>query len=177
MQNSRSNLTGLSGISILVLLFTLTLSACGFQLRGAADLSFKNLYIQGGKLTISKDLKRTLETNGIKVVDDAKSADLLLEMFGESYEKRILSLSGNGLVREFELNYRASFRTRAPADPLWSKVQTVQSRRDFSYNDNALLGKADEEARLNADMRNDAIREILRRLSAIKPSADAAATN
>ena len=44
----------------------------------------------------------------------------------------------------------------------------MQSRRDFSYNDNALLGKADEEARLNSDMHTDAIREILRRLTAIK---------
>ncbi len=177
MQNSRLHLTGLSSISIFVLIITLMLSACGFQLRGKAELSFKNLYIQGSKLSISRDLKRSLDANGIKVVDNAESADMLLEMLGENNEKRILSLSGDGLVREFELNYRASFRTRAPADPLWSAVQSVQSRRDFSYNDNALLGKADEEARLNADMRNDAIREILRRLSAIKPSADAAATN
>ncbi|HYN54056.1 MAG TPA: LPS assembly lipoprotein LptE [Methylotenera sp.] len=177
MQNFRSYLTGLSSLSILALIFTLTLSACGFQLRGAADLSFKNLYIQGSKLTISKDLKRTFDTNGIKVVDNAESADLLLEMLGESYEKRILSLSGDGLVREFELNYRVNFRTRTSTEPLWSQEQTVRSRRDFSYNDNALLGKADEEARLNADMRNDAIREILRRLSAIKPLVNSAAAN
>jgi len=44
----------------------------------------------------------------------------------------------------------------------------VQARRDFSYNDNALLGKLDEENKLNADMRSDAVREIMRRLSAIK---------
>ena len=176
MQNSRLHLTSLSSISIFMLIITLMLSSCGFQLRGKADLSFKNLHIQGSKLSILKDLKRTLDTNGIKVVDNVESADMLLDMVGERNEKRILSLSGDGLVREFELNYSASFRTRAPADPLWSKVQMVQSRRDFSYNDNALLGKGDEEARLNADMRNDAIREILRRLSAIKPAANAAAT-
>jgi LPS-assembly lipoprotein len=45
----------------------------------------------------------------------------------------------------------------------------VQARRDFSYNDNALLGKLDEEAKLAADMRSDAVREVLRRLTAIKP--------
>jgi LPS-assembly lipoprotein len=50
-------------------------------------------------------------------------------------------------------------------------VQTVQARRDFSYNDIALLGKADEESRLNADMRQDAVREVLRRLTAIKLTA------
>ncbi len=173
MQSIRSNLLYRSSAKatlIFTLVFTFALSACGFQLRGNADLSFKTLYIEGKTLAISKELKRSFKTNGIQLVDSAEGADLLLEMMNEVNEKRILSLSGGGLVREFELNYHASFRTRAPSDPLWSAVQTVQSRRDFSYNDNALLGKADEEARLNADMRSDAIREILRRLTAIKPT-------
>ncbi|HSG93573.1 MAG TPA: hypothetical protein VK999_07615, partial [Methylotenera sp.] len=50
-------------ISVIMML-TLALSACGFQLRGAADLAFKTLYIQGGKLSISRDLARSLKANG-----------------------------------------------------------------------------------------------------------------
>lgn len=173
MQSIRSNLLyrcGTKATLIFTLVFTFALSACGFQLRGNADLSFKTLYIQGSTLTISRDLKRSFKANGIQVVDTVENAELLLEMMGEVNEKRILSLSGGGLVREYELNYRASFRTREPGSATWSAIQTVQSRRDFSYNDNALLGKADEEARLNSDMHTDAIREILRRLTAIKPA-------
>lgn len=157
-------------ISIIMLL-TLALSACGFQLRGAADLAFKTLYIQGGKLTISRDLARTLKNNGVQVVEKAEDAELLLELLSESNQKRILSLSGSGLVREFELIYLLNFRVREAASPTWGPVQTLRGRRDFSYSDDALLGKAEEEARLNADMRNDAIRELLRRLTAIKPVA------
>jgi LPS-assembly lipoprotein len=152
------------------LLFAFALSSCGFQLRGAADLSFKNLYIEGSS-SISRELKQSLNTNGIHVVDTAEQADLLLELMNETNEKRILSLSGTGVVREYELNYRASFRTREPANPIWSAPQNVQEHRTFSYNDNALLGKAEEEAILNQDMHKDAVREILRRLQAIKPSA------
>lgn len=152
-------------------LLTLALSACGFQLRGLTELSFKNLYIQGNTLSISRDLKQSLETNGIHVVKNVESAEVLLELLGETNEKRILSLSGGGLVREFELNYRVNFRTRESASPTWSTVQTVQVRRDFSYDDKVLLGKAEEEARLNTDMRKDAVREVLRRLTAIKPAA------
>jgi LPS-assembly lipoprotein len=48
-------------------------------------------------------------------------------------------------------------------------MQTIQIRRDFSYNDNALLGKAEEEAGLNQDMRKESVRAILRRLSATNP--------
>ena len=156
----------------IVFLFALALSACGYQLRGVADLSFKKLHIQGAPLSISKDLKKSLKTNGIQVVDNAEDADLLLELLNEANVKEILSLSGTGVVREYELKYRASFRTRAPASPTWSAPQTVQTRRTYSYNDSALLGKAEEEARLNLDMHKDAVREIMRRLTAVKPAAE-----
>ncbi|MDI1310329.1 MAG: LPS assembly lipoprotein LptE [Methylotenera sp.] len=155
-----------------VFLFALVLSACGYQLRGMTDLAFKKLYIQGASLSISKDLKRSFTANGIQLVNEVEEADLLLELLSETNEKRILSLSGAGVVREYELNYRASFRTRAPTSPTWSQPQTVQTRRNYSYNDSALLGKAEEEAMLNVDMHKDAVREILRRLTAVKPAAE-----
>lgn len=150
-----------------VLLCTV-LAACGFQLRGNANLGFKTIFVQGNTLSISRELNQTFKTNGIQVVNKAEDAELLLELLDETNEKRILSLSGGGVVREYELNYHVSFRTRDPASETWSAPQQVQARRDFSYNDNALLGKLDEENRLNTDMRTDAIREMMRRLSAVK---------
>ncbi|WP_036300175.1 LPS assembly lipoprotein LptE [Methylotenera sp. L2L1] len=152
-----------------VILTTMLISACGFQLRGTAPLSFTKLHMQGAELSIKKDLKRALEVNGVKVVDQAEDAEMLLELVNETSEKRILSLSGGGLVREFELYYSVNFRTRAQNNPLWGRTQTIQIRRDFSYNDNALLGKAEEEAGLNLDMRKESVRAILRRLSATNP--------
>ena len=149
-----------------VFLIALLITACGFQLRGSAPLSFTTLNFQGGALSIKKDLKRTLETNNVKIVDSAEDAEMLLELLNESTEKRILSLSGGGLVREFELYYTVNFRTRPQSETLWGRVQTIQIRRDFSYNDKALLGKAEEEAGLYADMRKESVRAILRRLSA-----------
>ena len=150
------------------LFIALTFPSCGFQLRGVTELSFKHLYIQGAPLSISREFKQSLKTNGIQVVESKDTADLMIEFLNEVSEKKILSLSGTGVVREFELNYQVSFRIREPNNPLWRAPQTVQNRRDYSYNDNDLLGKADEEGMLNNDMRKDAVREIMRRLTAIK---------
>lgn len=155
---------------ILALLLTLTFTACGFQLRGVADLSFKNLYIQGSQLSLSRDLERQLKANGVTVVQKADDAEVLLELMSESSQRRIMSLSGGGLVREFELLYSLNYRIRDAKNPLWGPVKTIRGRRDVSYNDNVLLGKAEEEARLNQDMRNDAVRELLKRLTAYKPN-------
>ncbi len=157
-------------LSVIVLV-CLLLTACGFQLRGISNLSFKTLSVQGAKLSIHRDLIRAISNNNIQIVEKVEDADLILEMLNETNEKRILSLSGTGVVREYELYYQVNFRTREANNPLWNKVQTVKMRRDFSYNDQLLLGKAEEEVRLNTDMRNDAVHEIIRRLSAIKTSA------
>ncbi len=172
MQNASSNsIYRYSKYSLglfLAIVLAFLVSACGFQLRGIADLPFKSIYIQGGNLSLKKDLIQQLKINNIKVLDSVEGAEFVLELINETYEKRILSLSGKGLVREFELNYKANFRTRAAENPVWSQVQTVETRRDFSYSDNALLGKAEEEAGLNIDMRKDVTREIMRRLTAAR---------
>lgn len=153
-----------------LLLSALTLAACGFQLRGLADLAFQNLYIQGPNLTISKNLKKLLAVNGVTIVSEQDKAELMLELLNESTEDRILSLSGAGRVSEYELFYRVNFRMRDPANELWGPVQKLEERRDFSYDDTQLLAKQFEETRLYDDMRDDAVREIMRRLIVQKPS-------
>ena len=153
-----------------MLVSTLMLSACGFELRGAADLAFKSIYIQGPNYTVSKDLRKALAINDVTIVNNAKDADLLLEFLSETYDRRILSLSGRGRVTEYELLYNLNFRIREAGSELWGPVQTIEGRRDFSYDDTQVLAKSYEETRLREDMQADAVREIMRRLTAQKPS-------
>lgn len=144
------------------------LTSCGFQLRGAASLAFDSIFIQGNTLIISKNLVKSLKTNGIQVLPTDENADVLLELLGEESEKRILSLSGRGLVNEFELFYRVHYRTREAGAALWSPVQTIESRRDFSYSDANLLAKQGEEKQLNENMQADVLSNLIRRLSTLK---------
>ena len=161
--NPNSSLRG-----ILMLLLILGLTACGFHLRGLADLSFQSIYIQQGTaVSITSELQRSLATNGVKVVNLPEQAEMQLELMGETTDKRILSLSGAGRVREYELIYRVTFRTRSTSGETWSPPQTIETRRDFTYDDTVLLAKQAEETRLYNDMRSDAAREVLRRLSAL----------
>ncbi len=160
-------------ILVYTLVCAMALTACGFQMRRLTNLSFENLYIQGHKLTITKDLKKSLVVNGVTIVTDQQQADLMLELLNEASERKILSLSGGGKVREYELLYRVNFRLRDPSSELWGETQAVEARRDFSYDDSQLLAKQFEEARLFEDMKSDAVREIMRRLVVQKPAPKA----
>ena len=152
----------------LALLLALVLTACGFQLRGAGSVPFDSMYVQdAGAPNITRDLKRSLARSGVKLTDRAEEAQVSLEMSHELNTKNILSLSGRGKVREYEILYQVTFRTREAGAELWGEPQTVNLRRDFSYNDTALLAKAAEESRLSADMQAEAVREVLRRVSSL----------
>lgn len=158
---------------IFVLIAALALSACGFQMRGVTNPSVKYLYIQGPNLSITKELKKSLAVNGVSIVTDQQKADLLLELLNEDSDKKILSLSGGGKIKEYELTYRVNFRMREPSSELWGEMQTVEKRRDFSYDDSELLAKQFEETRLFDDMRSFAVQELMRRLVVQKPASKA----
>lgn len=152
----------------LISLIVASLSACGFHLRGPSDIPFKSVYIQGNTLTISKDLKKYLNTNEIKILPSAENAELLIDLLGEENEKRILSLAGTGTVNEYELYYRISYRTKVSNQPLWSQAITIESRRDLTYSDATLLSKQTEERKLNENMQQEVVNRLIRRLSALK---------
>lgn len=162
--------------NLLLAFSLLALAACGFQLRGTTEMGFKKLYLQkSSSSTLFKDLRRALVSSGVEVVATPDEAEMLLELMGETTEKNILSLSGGGKVREFELIYRVTIRLREASSELWGEPQVIEQRRDYSFDDTQLLAKEGEEARLNSDMRSDASREILRRLSAINTGRPKAA--
>lgn len=156
----------------LALLLALLLTACGFHLRGAGSIpTFESLYVQdGGAPTIARDLKRALSNSGVKLTSSPEDAQASLELMSEASTKNILSLSGGGKVREYEILYQVIFRVRETGAELWGEPQTVNLRRDFSYSDSALLAKEAEEARLSTDMRAEAIREVLRRVGSLSKS-------
>lgn len=156
--------------TLAALLCTLILAGCGFQLRGAATLPFDTLYVQAPVGSQFGTQLRRLVTAGsnTRVVETAQGADATLVLVNELREKNILSLSGGGRVREYQLRYRMSYRLldRNAAEILpTSEIALV---RDFSFNDNETLSKEAEEAQLFRDMQSDAAQQLLRRLQVAK---------
>ena len=149
-------------------LIVVSLTACGFHLRGPSDIPFESIFISGNTLIISKDLEKSLKTSDIKLLPSAEDAELQLELVGEESEKRILSLAGTGTVNEYELFYRVHYRTKLLGQATWSQVNTIESRRDYTFSNADLLAKNTEELKLNQSMQKDVTIGVMRRLSALK---------
>ena len=144
----------------------LALAACGFQLRGTAELPFETLYVPatGG---IGLDIKRSIRAGTTtQVVDDPKAAQAVLEFTQEAREKIILSLSSAGRVNEFELRYRVGFRVHDGKGGEFVPASTLQLTRAITFNDSIILAKEAEEQQLYRDMQFDMLQLIMRRLAA-----------
>jgi LPS-assembly lipoprotein len=158
---------------ILLVAFCSVLSACGFQLRGQASLPFETIYISFPVgHPIGTDLKRLIKAGtNTRVVDKAKGAQTTLEIISVVNDKQIMSVSGGGRVREFELRYRVSFRLFDAKGVDLIPTNEIALRRILPYTDAQVVAKEGEEAMLVKEMQTDSAQQILRRLEAVKVAA------
>lgn len=180
----------------LVLLLVGLLSACGFKLRGSDELPGYQLPFATIALSVTPtsefyaQLKRTIEASsrGTRVVDPSE-AEAILTVLGDSSQKKILSLSGQGKAREYQLVRTFAFKVSAnlpravPAPPArntdapavaateYIAPSTVVLHRDITFNDDLVLSKESEEALLWRDIQRDLVQQLMRRLAAARLQA------
>lgn len=159
---------------IILILLALSLSACDFHLRGhnlqGAGFPFSSVYLKSATPSpFVADLQNSLELYKIQLTATAAEADLTLEVVSEASGRQILALSGAGQVREFQLSYRVSLRAYDKQMQDWLPADEISLQRSLTYDDAQILAKEQEEALLYRDMRSDAVRQVMRRLSRAKP--------
>ncbi|MXS81504.1 LPS assembly lipoprotein LptE [Nitrosomonas oligotropha] len=161
----------LSKQHILILVILLLLTACGFKLRGQiSSLPFKTLYISAPDgNTIGMNLERAIGTSSTtKVVANAEDAEATLEVISATSERIILSLSGGGRVRDFNLLYRVRYRLFDKQNVELTPITEITLTRVLPFLDAQILAKEAEERLLQKDMEADAIQQMLWRLSTIQ---------
>lgn len=145
------------------------LSACGFQLRGSAQLPFSTLHVIGaGNTPLGQELRRALRASNVRLEDTPEQAEASLQILSELRERLILSLGGQGRVREYTLRYRLAYRLTSAKSGVITPATEILLKRDISFNDNEVLAKESEEALLYRDMQSDAVQQLIRRLQATK---------
>jgi LPS-assembly lipoprotein len=159
--------------NILLVMGCVLLTACGFQLRGQATLPFETIFISfPAGHPIGTDLKRLIKVGTkTRIVDQAKAAQAVLEIISVSNNKEIMSVSGGGRVREFELRYRVSFRLVDSKGVELIPTNEIALRRIIPFTDAQVVAKEGEEAMLVREMQGDSAIQIVRRLEAVKTAS------
>jgi LPS-assembly lipoprotein len=179
VRSPKAVVLGRAATVVLVSVALATLTACGFQLRGAAAYPFTSVHVQapvtaalgGAAAPVVPDVIEGLTNSGIQVKTKIEDADFSIRFLQVTFDKRVLSLSGSGRAREFELEYRIRYEFVDSRQRLWGEPGEITIRRDVSYSESQALAKEVEEKQLIRDMQIDGSIQILRRLQAVKRPA------
>jgi LPS-assembly lipoprotein len=145
---------------------------CGMHLRGssteAEELRSLNIYLeQVQALQVGQELRQILAASEVKLARKAKGADYVIRVAGEKLTRDVLSVSPQtGKVEEFQLNYRVHLSVlRLGAEPLVDNIP-IALQRDFTFDQDAVLGNFSEEETLRDELTREAAEQILRRSAA-----------
>ena len=175
----RRNLLGVGGAALL--------AGCGFKLRAAPDFLFDSLVMNAPDSSpLAAELGRSLAADGrVQVLPgralaaapaaNAASAtvaasrnQVIFDLPQELREKIVVGLNSSGQVREFQLRTRIRFRLRSTQGRELIPETELLQQRDITFSEAAALAKEAEEALLYRDMQTDLVRQLMRRLAALK---------
>jgi LPS-assembly lipoprotein len=145
------------------------IAACGFHLKGDIALPFASVSVSSaGASQIASRLKRDIANSATPLAESAKDAGAQLNIASEKRERQILSLSGAGRVREYQLKLTVQYQLADATGKVFIPTSEIQLQRILTYDDSQIIAKQQEEAQLFKDMEKDAAQQILRRMMAIK---------
>lgn len=152
---------------------TWLLSACGFHMQGSVHLGpeFAHTYITGLEANdpLSLDLRNRIEQNGGAIAETVNEASAIIKL-GQHNGKRVLSVSSDGNVAEYELYYKVTVEVQGGDRKVRLPSQTLVITRQVLFDKNAVLGNESEQGVLLSEMRRDMGRLVMLRLRALDGS-------
>jgi len=153
----------------MAVLGSVTLAACGFQLRGSTELPFSRIALEGfaARSPLADELRRTLSQSA-EVVATPAQAQVVLHALTERRERSVVASTTAGQVRELQLRVRLEFRLTTPGGRELIPTTELLLTRDMSYSETVALAKEYEEAQLVRSMQTDIVGQLMRRLAHVK---------
>jgi LPS-assembly lipoprotein len=145
------------------------LAGCGWQLRGATELPFSRIALEGfaPRSPLAAELKRALAQSA-EVVPSAAQAQVVLHALTDKRERSVVASTAFGQVRELTLRVRLEFRLATPGGRELIPATELLLSRDMSYSETLALAKEYEEAQLLRAMQSDIVAQLMRRLARVK---------
>ena len=164
---------------LLALLVVITVSACGFGLRGIGGPSGSQLvgrlFVEG-EASLITPLRNALTAQQVQFAAFRKEADTLVVINNEVRNRREASVDASGRVSEYELLHSIDLLTVRSTEGVKAgeleredydqRPQTVSVIRDYTYDETLVLGKDDEERILREEMSDELVRHLVLRIFA-----------
>lgn len=150
-------------VILITALFSL-LTACGFHLRGAQDVSAdkQNVTLVTGNADkqLLRSLRQNMKFNGIRETADA---DYQIHILNYRYKRRAATISSSSDVDEYEISVALTMLIADQQGKALSNDIKIQRERIYSYDKNAAAASSEQEELLRKELYNSIAQTILRR--------------
>ena len=154
----------------LSLLLALPTSSCGWRLQGIERLpsSMSITYVDSADRysDFNRALRESLNAAGAQLVNDRTQARAIIRVRRDESGQRVLSVSARNRPEEFEVYYIVEYSVEGTGGELL-EPQMLERKRDYSYDETALLAKQREQAVLREALARELAGLVLRRLGAL----------
>lgn len=161
-------------ISWPVILLTLLLTGCGFQLRGQAPLppEMRVTYVQTPSgLTppgsVSRRLPLVLANNGVTVTRDPAQATATITILHETNGRRTVAADRFDIKRQYFLAYDVAYQVTLANGQTLISEEGLNASRTLLFDENRVLGFESAQESLIDSMAEDLAWQIVRRLQAV----------
>ncbi|MBQ0720091.1 MAG: hypothetical protein KBT88_06850 [Gammaproteobacteria bacterium] len=154
-------------LKLSAILLLLSVSACGWQLRGASgEATIERLYIIANTpdSNFTRVLERYLRGSGIELVDNAGAAQYSLKIVKKTSKRRTATVSASARISERLLEERVEYLVTRPDGTVAIERSTATVERIYEYNEDNVLATENEAQLLKNEMHSDLARQIANRL-------------
>lgn len=155
--------------SLLTITLISLLSACGWHLRGQANIppALRILHVEmsAADFTTQKLLTNALKNNNVTLTEDA---EYQLRIVSVDSDKRTLSVSSSAKASEYELIETLVFNMRNAEGQAVTADMEIKSYRTQQYDADASAGEAQEEAQMRRELKRDNVNKLMYKLQALR---------
>ncbi len=146
------------------------LSACGFHLRGEAQLpaGLDRVYVESSDPSgpLKRNVERALERSGAKVEKAAGEGIGEVRLTGISLAPIVRSVSANARVNEFTMLYHVELQITDASGKVLLPKQVVEQSRVFTFDETQAIGTGAEQDEIKKEMEREMVQTIIRKIEA-----------
>jgi LPS-assembly lipoprotein len=158
---------------LLLLAFVVPLlNACGFHLRGEAQLpaGLDRVYVESSDPSgpLKRNVEHALERSGAKVEAAAGDGIAEVKLIGVSLAPIVRSVSANARVNEFTMLYHLELQINDAAGKVVMPKQVIERSRQFTFDQTQAIGTGAEQDVIKKEMERDMAQVVMRHIEAAK---------
>ena len=156
---------------VMLVAIAMTLVACGFQLRGEAQLpsALKRVHVAASDpfSPLARDVEAALRRSGATVEDAAGENIAEITLASVSLAPVVRSVGANATVNEFSMVYHVELSIQGSDGKSLLAPQVIEHSRDYTFDQTQAIGSNAEQDEVKKGMERDMVQAIMYKIASV----------